>query len=592
MLGRASGERRWVVAKPAPDAEARLSADLGVSPLLARLLANRGLTERAEAEAFLAPRLADHLRSPMLFRDMGRAAERVRLALAKGEPIGIYGDYDADGISGSAILIRFLRALGREPLLHVPHRLRDGYGLSEPGVRRLAEAGARVMITVDCGGVSHREIALAQSLGVDVIVCDHHQVSETALPAHAVLNPIEPTGGFPFQGLCGAGVAFYLTMGVRMRLRECGVAPLPDLRRYLDLVTLGTIADIVPIREENRVLVKHGLREIAAGDRPGIVALKAVSGVGEVTAGSVGFRLAPRLNAGGRLADANRAVELLTTDDRTVAERLAIELDEENRARQGIERGILHAAEALIERAGGIGDRRSIVLASGDWHPGVIGIVASRLVERYYRPTLLIALEGERGLARGSGRSIPGVDLFAAVNACRQWLEGFGGHKMAVGLTVRPDRVTPLADALEAAVAARTEARHFLPSERVDGALDFAELNEPCVAELDLLEPHGPGNRPPVFFAKDLSVLASRVVGDGHLKLSLAQGPIRMSAIGFGMGERAVKAGERLDVLYRPMINEFAGSRSVELKLHDLRRHRSGPLRCERIVGGDGQAIG
>jgi single-stranded-DNA-specific exonuclease len=575
MLDRASAERRWVVARPAAEAEGRLVAELGVSALLARLLVNRGLGDAGRAEAFLAPRLADHLRSPMLFRDMGRAAERLRAALAAGDRIGIYGDYDADGISGSAILIRLLRALGCEPLLHVPHRLREGYGLSEPGVRRLAEAGARVIITVDCGAVGHREIALARSLGVDVIVCDHHQVSGTPLPAHAVLNPIEPDGGFPFQGLCGAGVAFYLAMGLRMRLREAGVAPLPDLRRYLDLVTLGTVADVVPIVEENRVLVKHGLREIGASTRPGIVALKAVGGVDEVTTAAVGFRLTPRLNAGGRLADAARSVELLTTDDRGVADRLAAELDEENRTRQGIEREILRGAEEMIEEAGGVGARRSIVLASPEWHPGVIGIVASRLVERHFRPTLLIALEAERGLARGSGRSIPGLDLFAVVGACREWLEGYGGHRMAVGLTIRPDRIPPFAEAIEAAVAERAEAHHFLRTERVDCALDLDELTEGCVDELERLEPHGPGNASPVFFGRGLSVLSSRVVGNGHLKLFLAQNEVRFSAIGFGMGGRAIEPGELVDVLYRPVINDYNGTRSLELKLQDLRPHRA-----------------
>ena len=300
--------RHWSLRPFDSDVQTLLCRELGLSPLLARLLAARRITTAAAATAFLTARLSEHLRSPLLFRQMPAASERVAAALAHGERIGIYGDYDVDGISGSAILVRFLRALGHDPLLYIPHRLRDGYGVSERGVRQLAAAGAGVMITVDCGGVSHREIAVARSLGVDTIVCDHHQVSGTPLPAHAVLNPIEPDAGFPFTGLCGAGVAFYLALGIRLRLREAGHTNLPDLRRYLDLVTLGTIADIVPIVEENRVLVKYGLRELTRTAAPGLLALKSVSGVSDVSTSTVGFRLAPRLNAGGRLSDATRSV--------------------------------------------------------------------------------------------------------------------------------------------------------------------------------------------------------------------------------------------------------------------------------------------
>jgi single-stranded-DNA-specific exonuclease len=399
-----SRTRRWRLSSPPPEAVQGLCGSVGASPLLATLLANRKVGKGPEAEAFLNARLADHLRSPMLFRDMAKAADRVARAVACGERIGIYGDYDVDGVSGSALLVRFLRAIGGEPLLYIPHRLREGYGLNAAGVQQLAAGGARVMITVDCGAVSHREIGLARDLGLDVIVCDHHQVSGTPLPAYAVINPIEADAGFPFTGLCGTGVAFYLAMGVRMRLRESG-GPLPDLRRYLDLVALGTIADMVPIVEENRVLVKHGLRELAGAGRPGIAALKRVSGVAQMSTGVVGFRLAPRLNAGGRLDDATRSVALLTTDDTDTADRLAVGLDEENRARQAIEREMLDEAIARVE-ALGIGDRRTIVLASPVFHPGVVGIVASRLIERYYRPTVLIAAEAS-GMGRGSGGASP-----------------------------------------------------------------------------------------------------------------------------------------------------------------------------------------
>ena len=564
-------KRRWSLVPSQPDAETQLRRECGTSPLLARLLVARKISTPAAAAAFLNARLAEHLRTPMLFKDMAAAADRVIGALQRGERIGIYGDYDVDGISGSAILVRFLRALGHEPLLFIPQRLRDGYGVSEPGVRRLAEAGARVMITVDCGGVSHREIAVARTLGIDTIVCDHHQVSGTPLPAHAVLNPIEPDAGFPFSGLCGAGVAFYLALGVRGRLREAGHADLPDLRRYLDLVTLGTIADIVPLVEENRVLVKYGLRELTQTGRPGLVALKAVSGVSDVSTGVVGFRLAPRLNAGGRLADAARSVELLTTDDPTRAEQLAAELDQENRARQTIEQEILDEAIRRIENDADFGARRSIVLASPEWHPGVIGIVASRLVERYYRPTVLMAIDASTGLGRGSGRSIRGFNLYEALKACRDCLEGFGGHRMAAGLSIRNDRVSSFADQFEAAVRQVTRPEDFVPETFIDAELALDAINDALLDDLSRLEPHGPSNPEPIFVTRNVSVVSRRIVGENHLKLYLRQGKRALPAIGFGMADAPVEEGATLDVLFSPEHNEWNGNTSIQLRLRDLR---------------------
>ncbi|MBI4518639.1 MAG: single-stranded-DNA-specific exonuclease RecJ [Deltaproteobacteria bacterium] len=566
--------RRWLLAARRPEVETALASELGVSPLLARLLVNRELTTPAAATAFLSAKLAEHLRSPMLFRDMARAAERVVVALRAGEQVGIYGDYDVDGISGSAVLLTFLRALGHEPLLHIPHRLRDGYGVTEPGVRRLAEQGARLMITVDCGAVAHREVALASELGMEVIVCDHHQVSGTRLPAYAVLNPIEPDGGFPFAGLCGAGVAFYLALGVRMCLREAGVEALPDLRRYLDLVTLGTIADIVPLLEENRVLVKHGLRELAQSSRPGIMALKTVSGVGRVTTGTVGFRLAPRLNAGGRLADAVRSVELLTTADAGRAEQLAQALDQENRARQAIEIEILTDAVERIESRGDA-DRCSIVLASPEWHPGVIGIVASRLVERYYRPTLLIALNQQTGIGRGSGRSIRHFNLHEAVKACGGVLEGFGGHRMAVGLSIRRERVEEFAELFEQAVRANTRAEHFTPEIAVDAELALCDIDDAVLADLEQLEPFGMGNPEPIFCTRAVTVLSRRIVGEKHLKLYLKHGERALPAIGFGMANRDIADAGTIDILYSPAMDEWNGNTSLQLRLRDLRPARA-----------------
>jgi single-stranded-DNA-specific exonuclease len=356
-----------------------------------------------------------------------------------------------------------------------------------------------------------------------------------------------------------------------MLLRETG-GPLPDLRRYLDLVALGTIADLVPVVEENRVLVKYGLRELAGSDRPGIAALRRVSGVTQMSTGAVGFRLAPRLNAGGRLDDATRSVALLTTDDVDLAERLAVALDEENRARQAIEREMLDDAIARVDAAGGVAARHSIVLASPVFHPGVVGIVAARLVERYYRPTVLIAAEAS-GVGRGSGRSIAGLNLYEALAACSDCLERFGGHRMAAGLSIRLERVEEFAARLDCAIAARAQAEDFVPQVTVDAELSLRAIDADCFADLDRLEPFGMANPEPVFLARAVRVRDHRIVGETHLKLVLEQDGRSLPAIGFGMSDLPVALGDCLDVLFSPMRNEWNGTPSTALRVRDLRAH-------------------
>ncbi len=565
--------RKWRLRPAAPENEAILQSGLGISAILARLLVNRGITSLEQAEPFLRSRLSEHLRSPMLFRQMPAAAGRVLSALSKGERIGIYGDYDVDGISGTAILVRFLRTLGHEPLVHIPHRMRDGYGVTIPGIQRLVESGARLIITVDCGGVNHKELAFGREHGTDAIVCDHHQVSGTPLPAAAVLNPIEPDAGFPFRGLCGAGVAFYLTLGIRMRLRETGATSLPDLRRYLDLVTLGTVADIMPLVEENRILVKHGLRELTQTARPGIVALRDVSRAGAMSAETVGFRLAPRLNASGRLDDARRSLELLTTDDLAVAQTLATELDQENRTRQAIEKEILDDALRRIEHDESFADRRSIVLASTEWHPGVIGIVAHRLVERFHRPTVLLAIDAATRVGRGSGRSIANLDLYALFAECRDTLLGFGGHKMAAGLSIADSSVEAFAELFEHSVRARTNDASFIPEIPVDAELDFSKIDPALLDEIDLLEPFGTGNPGPVFFARDIRIESRRILKDKHVSLYLRQGDRSFSAIGFGLADKVPETQDRYDILFKLEYNDWQGNRVLRLRLRDIRPH-------------------
>jgi single-stranded-DNA-specific exonuclease len=551
---------------------------LSLSPLLATLLINRGIDTPEKAAVFLSPSLRQGLRSPLLFPDMQRATDRLLHAQANGERVCIYGDYDVDGVTGSSQLLLFLRELGMDPDLYIPHRTREGYGLNAQAVTTIADRGTKVMVTADCGATAHAEISLAQNLGIDVIICDHHHVPEQRPPAYAVLNPMEKECAFSFTGLSGAGVVFYLLMGLRMRLRERGQGPGPDLRRYLDLVTLGTVADLVPLVEENRVLVTYGLKEIERSQRPGILALKEVSGDAEVSSSYIGFRLGPRINAGGRLAEAQKAVELLTTTDLDRARALAADLDQENRARQGIEEKILNQAVAMIQGWPDLAERRSIVLASADWHPGVIGIVASRLVERFHRPTFLIALDGAKG--KGSGRSPKIFHLYEGLKACADLLDGYGGHRQAAGLSIKADRVGALAERFETVARSQLSVEDLVPMTAVDAEVDLSLLDGQIMAEVRRLEPYGQGNPEPIFLAQQVQVLSLRIVGGnplfgkpGHLKLLLRSphGGRPIDAIGFSMGEVPVAQGGQIDLLYTPEINVWNGAASVQLRVRDLR---------------------
>lgn len=574
-------ERRWKIRQADPESVRLLQSQSGsasLSPLIARLLLNRRLTTVQTIVAFLKPTLRTGLRSPLLFPDMQRAAERLVRARAQDESVCIYGDYDVDGVTGSSQLLLFLRELGMEPDLYIPHRTREGYGLNSEAIRLIAGRGTKVLVTADCGASAHVEVSLAQSLGMDVIICDHHHVPDERPPAYAVLNPMEKECPFSFTGLSGAGVVFYLLMGVRMYLREKGATEVPDLRSYLDLVCLGTVADLVPLVEENRVLVTHGLKRIANSERPGIRALKEVSGEAEVTSSYIGFRLGPRINAGGRLAEAQKAVELLTTTDMGRARMLAGDLEQENRARQDIEQEILDQAITMAENLPDLTQRRSLVLASEEWHAGVIGIVASRLVERFSRPTIMIALDGNTG--KGSGRSPKVFHLYEGLTACADLLNAYGGHRQAAGLSIRSDQVTEFANRFETVVRERIGASELVPIIEIDDELDLAALSAHTIDEIRQLEPYGQGNPEPVFLARAARVVSQRVVGAnpqqgkvGHLKLVLrsTQGGRPIDAIGFGLGHIVLPPETRIDLVYTPTMNVWNGTATLQLRVRDLR---------------------
>ncbi len=570
--------KRWLMAMPNPRGEEELGAALQIQPLAAKLLVNRGITTIDAGREFLAPSL-QRLHDPFLMRGMVEATDRLIRGIRGRESIVIYGDYDVDGITATAVLSWFFRDIGVPVPYYLPHRMREGYGLNAEAVQKLADRGTRILITVDCGITGHEEVQLARRLGLDVIVTDHHQVPPTLPDAVAVLNPHQPECAYPAKELSGVGVAFKLVMALRSRLRqEPGWSgKLPNLRQHLDLVALGTIADIAPLLGENRILVKHGLLELTHSQKLGVQTLKRVARIAEQDIGprQVGFTLAPRLNAAGRLAAAKAGVELLLSDDAAHAAKLAQYLDSVNRERQTVQAQIYAEAKAAIEADGGVDDRWAIVLASEGWHPGVVGIVASKLVEEYGRPTVLIGLEGETG--KGSGRSITAFHLYHALVACQELLAGFGGHEHAAGIRLHREQVPPFREALNRVAREQLTEADCVPVLAIDAEVRLEELDDPLLEFIARLEPFGEGNPQPILLARGVEVVGEpSLVGreQQHLRLTLRQGHMTFQSIGFAMGARLAQVKEgRLDIAFSPQRHVWNEREERQLVLKDLTPH-------------------
>jgi single-stranded-DNA-specific exonuclease len=570
--------KRWEIASKDPKVAEKLAAALQIRPLAARLLVNRGITTIEAAHEFLAPSL-QRLHDPYLMHGMAEAVDRLIRSLRSQESIVIYGDYDVDGITATAVLRWFFHDIGVAVPYYLPHRMREGYGLNAEAVRKLAEAGTRVLITVDCGITGHEEVQLARRLGMDVIVTDHHQVPPTLPDAVAVLNPHQSECGYPAKELSGVGIAFKLVMALRGRLRQepRWANKTPNLRRHLDLVALGTIADIAPLLGENRILVKHGLQELTRTQKLGVQTLKRVARIAEQDIGprQVGFSLAPRLNAAGRLAAAKAGVELLLSEDAVEAEKLALYLDSVNRERQAVQTQIYAEAKAALETDGGIDNRWAIVLASDRWHPGVVGIVASKLVEEYGRPTVLIGLEGDTG--KGSGRSIAAFHLYKALVDCQEWLAGFGGHEHAAGLRIHREQVPRFAAALNRVAREQLTEADCIPLLAIDAEVRLEEIDDTLLEFIAQLEPFGEGNPQPVLLARGVEVVGvPTVVGRErqHLRLTLRQGGMILPSIGFALGGRLTQAKTGvLDIVFSPQRHMWNGREEHQLVLRDLAPH-------------------
>ncbi|HEX6769127.1 MAG TPA: single-stranded-DNA-specific exonuclease RecJ [Candidatus Binatia bacterium] len=567
--------RRWRL-KPVDESTVkRFAEDLKLSPLIARILTLRGFTDNDATRCYLSSSLRSDLPSPFEMADMDAAVRRIADAVRNKEQIGIWGDYDVDGTTGASVLVSFLREIGAQPIYHVPHRIEEGYGLNVEGLKRLQERGAGLVVTVDCGISNANEVAAAHAFGLDLVVVDHHQPPDELPPAVAVVNPHRKDCGFPDKGMCAAGLAFYLVIGLRAKLREAGWfknGAAPDIRHFLDIVTLGTIADMVPLKGVNRTLIKRGLAELGASTRPGVVALKRVSGIadGDVSAGQVGFRLGPRINAAGRVDYGIKVVELLTTDSSETAQRIAQELEEHNLERRAIEAEVQQHALAQAEAAMAAGDRHSLVLAGEGWHPGVLGIVASRVVERFYRPTVVIGFND--GVGKGSARSIRGFHMVKAFHECSEHLEKFGGHEFAGGLSIRPEQLAPFAAAFEHAARQTLSSEQLSPLLEIDAQLDFSQLTLPLMRELEVMQPFGVGNPEPVFATFGAEVCERKVFSAG-VRFRLRQAGKLVSGVIFGVGDDYPgRPGETLDVAYRLTENQWNGNTSVELKIADVRQ--------------------
>jgi single-stranded-DNA-specific exonuclease len=572
-----------------------LSRSAELHPLIAQLLWHRGIDDAESARAFLEVR-RDSLHDPELLPGAVEAAERLVRATREGRKIVIYGDYDVDGVCGTSLLWGCLRLAGATDVeYYIPHRVDEGYGLNADALRFLAlERGANVVVTVDCGVSAVAEARLARSLGLELIITDHHTPGPAWPEADVVVHPRAPGGSYPFGELCGAGVAFKVAWQVCKSFGD-GKRSSPHLRDYLiramNLVALATVADVVPLGGENRVFVKHGLAGLARDPSAGLRALMEVSncaGRERLTSGTIAFSLAPRLNAAGRMEQARMAVELLTTDDANRAVELARELDACNARRQETERVTLEEARAAVEALGSVAERGAIVVGKQGWHPGVIGIVASRLVEIYHRPAIVVAL-GDT-VAQGSGRSVTGFDLHEALCACAEGLLGFGGHKAAAGVKLEPVAFDDFARRFDEHCRQALLPEHRTRTLLIDAEVPLGVLSLALVQKIEAMEPFGVGNPRPLFLVTDAQVAGPpAVIGkDGkHVRLPIRQGSVVLKAVGWNMAERLgdLAPGTLCSLLVHPMINTWQHRERVELEVRDLRVTEGSGKRVELASG-------
>ena len=565
---------KWNVKSNITDRAKKLSAETNLSPVVVQILINRGYAEKNNIDDFLSPSLSK-LPDPFMLSDLEKASNRVADAVQNKEKICIYGDYDIDGTTAIASLVGFLKSLKVNVVYYQPERLGDGYGFHIEAVKKIKEQGSNLIITVDCATTNIDTALYCVDEKIDLIITDHHNVGKTLPQTFAFINPYKEGENKVFQNLAGVGVAYYLMIGVRKVLRDRGyfsgdVAE-PDLKNYLDIVALGTIADVVPIQGMNRILVKKGLELLNSNPRVGLKALVNVSNLKtKIDCEAVGFILSPRMNAAGRMGSASRSVELLLTSDDKEAVQLAGILQEENNKRMAFQKDSWVQAQSIVEKIKeedpkGFEEKFTITLVSKDWHQGIIGIVASKSVDRWFKPTAVFT-SISNGIAKGSVRSIPGIDVFSVFSEFRDIFEDFGGHDMAAGMSIKEDRLPKFTELFESGARRTYSVSQLIQSLDVEVEVKPSDIGLRVVNEIAMMEPFGIDNPAPLFFTRT-KIFNKWVLKEKHLKLKLDNG---IDAIGFNMGEFADSVGSSADIVFKPSINEWNGTKQLQYILADI----------------------
>ena len=557
--------KKWQIYETNENKVKEISEKYNLNKLLSTILVNRNITQEEEVRLFLKPTRGD-FHNPFLMQDMEKAVERILIAIEKKEKVTIYGDYDVDGITSITVLKSFLQERGLEVGTYIPNRLEEGYGLNKKSIETIAEQGCQLMITVDCGISAIEEINHANALGIETIVTDHHEAGIELPKALAVIDNKRKDSKYPFRELAGVGVVFKLIQAIGMKLN----LPEESYLKYLDIVCIGTISDIVPLVNENRVIAKLGLMLIKQTKNIGLKSILQSSGYHKIDSNTISFGVAPRINACGRMGKADQALKLFLSKNINEVTELTKGLNEYNRIRQETEKQIFESAIKQIEEEH-LYQNNSIIVGGENWHHGVIGIVSSKITEMYFKPSILLSFE-EDGTGKGSGRSIPGFDLHDALMKCNDTIEKFGGHSMAVGITIRKEKFKDFTKEFEE-IAKQAKVSEIVPIIKIDAKIDLNEINKEMVESLKELEPFGEGNKMPIFAFKNLKIDSIRALSEGkHLKLTLKDNNTIINAIGFNLGNLAeeYRIGDKIDVAGVLEINSFNGVDAIQINIKDI----------------------
>lgn len=557
-------KKKWEYYEQDKELVEQIAKKHNISTLLAKILINRNIVDEEEIKVFLNPK-RNNFHDPFLMLDMDKAVDRIIKAIKNKEKTIIYGDYDVDGITSITVLKKFLSERGLEVDYYIPNRLEEGYGLNKDAIQEIAKQGYTLMITVDCGISGINEIEMANSLGIETIITDHHEQLDSLPQAYCIINPKRKDNTYPFRGLAGVGVVFKLIQAISIKLGLDEKAYL----KYLDIVCIGTISDIVPLVDENRVIAKLGLMLVKVTKNIGLKELITQTGYSNIDSSMVSFGIAPRINACGRMGKQEEALKLFITDDKNEANEITKKLNEYNIQRQEKEKNIFEQAIKKLEN-NNVEELNSIVLAGENWHNGVIGIVASRLTEKYFKPTILICIEGDEG--KGSGRSIPGIDLHQALVESSQYLKKYGGHEMAVGLSLEKNKIEDFRKHFEE-ILKEKNVKQILPIINIDCEITKKDLNKETIEQIKLLEPYGEKNKPPLVVYKNLKITSIRALSEGkHLKIELKDGNENISAIGFNLGELSEEylIGDKVDIVGTLELNSYNGQERIQINLKDI----------------------